>query len=86
MPFVKGRSGNPGGRKKIDKALQSRCKTFLQRKGQAELEWLALQRKDLGPKLGALRELLDRAYGRVPQPVTGEEDGPLHIRVSYADR
>lgn len=66
-PFPKGQSGNPGGRFK-EVGAQSHAQEYMRRTGQAELESLAEQNKDLHVKLGALKVLEVRAYGQ-PQQV-----------------
>ena len=37
-------------------------------------------------RIAACKEILDRAYGKSPQAMTGEGgEGPQHVRVSWAD-
>ena len=37
-------------------------------------------------RISACKEILDRAYGKSPQAVTGEDgEGPQHISISWAD-
>lgn len=63
--FKKGKSGNPGGRPKVvadvrDLARQQSPAAF------KELGRLALKAKSEPARLAAIREILDRAYGKAP--------------------
>ena len=76
--FVKGKSGNPGGRKKGDLAAQIARAVFdhdPQAIGRAMLK--ALKRGN--PKV--YTALAERGYGRLPQPVAlaGEDGGPIQF-------
>lgn len=79
MPFVKGQSGNPGGRTKID----PRVKEMFQAKGEDAFHVIAnlLTSEDEKVRLSAAQTLLDRAYGKVPTPVVGgdEDESPMRI-------
>lgn len=71
MPFVKGKSGNPGGRVKMDPAI----KAMFEAKGPDAFEVIARHLNDGDPKvaLQAAQIILDRAYGKVPQAIEGGE-------------
>ncbi len=74
--FQKGVSGNPGGRP----AAASRFRKRAQKHALAALATLV---ECLGPsipprvRVAAATALLDRAFGKPPQAVTGEGDAPL---------
>lgn len=67
MPFKKGSSGNPGGRTKQDKQV----KEFAQKHGMECIKGLVALMRDVDAKvrLGAIKELLDRGFGKATQSV-----------------
>lgn len=79
MPFVKGQTGNPGGRPKMDPAL----KAMFEAKGPDAFEVIARHLYDGDPKvaLQAAQIILDRAYGKVPQAVIGGDDDEPALKV-----
>lgn len=81
--FVKGESGNPGGRTKgvsitalIDKAI-------------SENDWVkiisTLFTKANRGDLKAIEMLMDRRFGKPGQPITGEDGKSLKIKVTLTD-
>jgi hypothetical protein len=51
----------------------------------AELWRLSREAEPDAARIAALRELMDRAYGRPAQAITGEGGGPLTVKIaSYA--
>lgn len=65
-PFVKGQSGNPGGRPKENHEL----KELAQQYTRAAIEALAEALKDKQQRVAAAVALLDRGHGKPTQPVT----------------
>ncbi len=75
MAFQKGKSGNPGGRPKINKDVQALARTH----SKAAIETLVkcMQTADPRTRVAAAQALLDRGYGKPAQAVTGESDQPI---------
>ena len=89
-PFVRGESGNPSGRPKVVLEIRDLAREF----GPAGITKLA-EMAGLAPgmpaeaeavRLGALKELLDRGFGRATQPLAGDSDAPaLQVDFRWAD-
>ncbi len=74
MTFRPGESGNPGGRPRAVAAIRD----LVQAKGPDLVERLmtmalADETEDR-VRIEAIKVLLDRGYGRPPQPITGEDE------------
>lgn len=71
MTFQKGKSGNPGGRPKHDNPIKRLAKEH----SPAAINKLVelMQGDDPRVALGASNAILDRAYGKPPQTLTGED-------------
>lgn len=89
MPFPKGASGNPGGRPKgLGAALRRKYGEHGSRLIR-ELEKFAfgtLKRVPHKVRVDAIKELLDRGWGKAPQEVVGDPDRPIQLRVSFGGR
>jgi hypothetical protein len=90
MPFVKGQSGNPGGRKRgqvsfaevLRKALSERDPETKQT-ALAGIARAAVVKAKAGD-LDAIKFVVERIDGKLPDKIDAR--GDLHIVVSYADR
>lgn len=82
-PFQKGQSGNPNGRPMVAKGFREKCREFMERGG----GWQALIDLAEGGRdqYAALSLIASYAYGKPSQPITGLDDGPITIKVVYAD-
>lgn len=81
MAFVKGQSGNPGGR---PKAVMPDGRTLSEAAREHSPEALRVLVEALGnpdTALAAAKEILDRGFGRPAQAVeiTGEDGGPVQV-------
>ena len=66
--FCKGISGNPGGRPKVLGEVQELARQYAPA-AIVELARLALKARNETARIAAIRELLDRGYGRTRQSV-----------------
>ena len=78
MKFPKGKSGNPGGRPKVLGEVQELARQYAPTVI-VELARLALRAKNETARIAAIRELLDRGYGKPRQAleVSAPEGDPL---------
>jgi hypothetical protein len=86
LKFRKGQSGNPGGRPKVLGELQELARQHAP-KAIVELARLALKAKNETARIAAIRELLDRGYGRPRQAmeVSIPADNPLQLLLDEID-
>jgi hypothetical protein len=74
-PFKPGQSGNPGGRPAIVGELRELARAHAP-EAIKELARLALHAKTETARIAAIRELLDRGFGKATQYVAAENDEP----------
>ena len=74
-PFQPGQSGNPGGRPAIVGELRELARAHAP-EAIAELARLAKDAKSETARIAAIKELLDRGYGKPTQFVAAENDEP----------
>lgn len=79
--FVKGQSGNPGGRPKGE----AKVREAAQAAGPKALAVLvdALKDDDARVRIKAAEILLDRGFGRPAQAITGAEGGPVAVTFAW---
>jgi len=78
--FVKGQSGNPGGRSK-EKIWRSAIERAVKRASSQGMEAIdeladALIKEAKSGDIPALKEIGDRLDGKVPQAIVGDDDHP----------
>lgn len=81
--FRKGVSGNPGGRKPDAELADVRAKAREHAAGaMAALAKIATKGKSEAAAVAAAQAILDRAYGKPTQPISGDPEGtPVQIQV-----
>jgi len=86
MRFPKGKSGNPGGRPKVLGEVQELARQYAPA-AIVELARLALKARNETARIAAIRELLDRGYGRTRQSVevSAPDGNPLQILFEEID-
>lgn len=73
--FVKGQSGNPSGRPKEPGWVKELARQHTPRAIERLVEWMESNHPSASP--AAANALLDRAWGRPAQAITGPDDSPL---------
>ena len=79
-PFRKGQSGNPGGRPKVAPEVRELAKEHGPRAFARVIE--LMDSKDESLALAACKEVLNRAYGKSPQPLADSEK-PLPVEATH---
>jgi hypothetical protein len=84
--FCRGVSGNPGGRPKVLADVQELARQYAPA-AIVELARLALKAKSETARIAAIRELLDRGYGRPRQAmeITAPAGDPLQLLFEEID-
>jgi hypothetical protein len=82
MPFVKGQSGNPGGRS----AGLTHLRELAREKTEVALNTLIYvceHGESDAARVAAANAILDRGYGKPAQAITGEDgEGPVEVKVT----
>lgn len=83
MAFQKGQSGNPGGRPKES----NDAKKYARKHGKEAIKKLAywMNQGDGRVSVTAAQAILDRAYGKPAQAITGEGGGDIRVKMIKGD-
>lgn len=79
MPFKKGESGNPGGRPKEEREVLELARSKSRRAVERLTEWM--ESDNAKASVSAANAILDRAFGKPTQPLSGDPDNPFTVSV-----
>lgn len=83
-PFKKGQSGNPSGRPKIIGPLRDLARAHTLDALDTLIEVMKDKASPPASRVAAAKELLDRGYGKAPQPMDGDgEGGPIKVEATW---
>lgn len=72
MPFVKGKTGNPGGRPKIPEDVREMARALTPEAIQTMAEVMRDTSQPGSARVMAADKIVDRGYGKAPQHITTE--------------
>lgn len=75
MKFEKGQSGNPGGRPKVVGPLRDLAREHTESAVNTLISIMASAEQPPAARVAAAKEILDRGYGKAPQPMDGDGEG-----------
>ncbi len=84
---VGGKREGAGRKKGIPNKATAEIKELAQQYAPAavkELGRLMIEAESEAARVSAIKEILDRAYGKAPQALTGEDGGPIQHEVGVA--
>ncbi len=77
MAFEPGKSGNPGGRPDPNTPVRRLAREKSIEAMEKLVEWM--HSDNAKASVAACNAILDRAYGKPTQPISGDEDNPIQI-------
>ena len=85
MPFKPGQSGNPSGRKKVNGDIIALAKKYTVEAIKTLIAVMQDENAPAASRVTASNAILDRAYGKPAQSITGPEGGPIAITVRWEE-
>ena len=77
--FIKGKSGNPGGRPKVSEAVKKMLKDATPKAAKLLIETITNEKANINIRIDAAKEILNRVYGKATQPIDGDFDTTLRV-------
>ena len=78
MPYVKGQSGNPGGRPKEDGEVKKLARKHTKEAMDTLVKWM--RSDNAKASVTASQALLDRGYGKPVQAISGPDGGAIPVK------
>jgi hypothetical protein len=75
-PFQKGRSGNPGGKKKVPEDIVSLCREATPEAVQTWIKIMRNKQASFAVRAYCASQIVDRGYGKAPQQANLQITGP----------
>ena len=80
--FQKGQSGNPGGRPKVPNDVKELARAYTVEAIERLAHWM--KSEDPRASVPAANALIERAWGRAAQPLTGEDgEGGIEVTIRH---
>lgn len=83
MPWVKGQSGNPGGRPKAEREVMDLARDASPRAMGRLIE--LVENEDARVSIQAANSVLDRAFGKPTQPLANDPENPINPQTPSVD-
>lgn len=84
-PFEAGKSGNPGGRPKVPPHIKEMARALTEEAINTAAEIMRNPQETGSARMTAVNAILDRAYGKPAQAITGEDgEGPVELSLMVA--
>ena len=85
-PFEKGKSGNPGGRPKMDDETKTILKAAAPDAARLMVEMMNNPKVQPKLRMQAAEVVMDRVYGKATQPIEGSMDNHIEIVMGGAEK
>lgn len=79
--FLKGKSGNPGGRPAVPDEVKTMLKAAAPGAVQLLIDTIADEGVKIDLRIACAERLLERVYGKPAQPIEGETGGAFEVQI-----